>query len=268
MRRTAEDLHSWMGHQERWLLWHPLAPAPQVRCRLAASSVHRWVDRAGQRAVETIPDQLSGIDEAEELGTDGLWAKLKGQIVRVVLMTVNSVTGLIYPPIVAHGEKAAHAWQQLFARAVAAGLDLQRVRGVTSDGAQGLLGHLRADMSWVEQQRCVWHVWRQLGRAIVKTARQATVSLSGPAAAEARAALCAALGELLHQIVGATSASIAEVALTKLRAHPHGADLAQRVTNIMDRLFIYQMAYTQRAQVAAVYSVSLQNGTGVTSACG
>jgi hypothetical protein len=248
MRRTAEALRSWMGHQERWLLWHPLADAPQERCRLAASSVHRWIDCAGKRAVETIPDQLRGIDGAEELGTDGLWGKLKGQIVRVVLMTVNSVTGVIYPPIVAHGEKEARAWRQLFARAVRAGLDLQRIRGLTSDGAQGLLAHLRAEMAWVEQQRCVWHVWRQLGRAIVKTASQATASLSGPVAVKTREALRAALGELIHQIVDATAANIAEVALTKLRAHPHGTDLAQRVTNIMDRLFIYQMAYCRGLQ--------------------
>jgi transposase-like protein len=98
LRRTAEVLRSWMGHQERWLLWHPLGASRGERSTLSASTVHRWLDGAGQRAAESVPGQLAGIGETQELGTDGLWAQLKGQVVRVVLMTVDSVSGLIYPP--------------------------------------------------------------------------------------------------------------------------------------------------------------------------
>jgi hypothetical protein len=72
--------------------------------------VHRWLDGAGQRAVESVPEQLAGIGETQEVGMDGLWAKLKGQVVRVVLLTVDSVSGLIYP-----SEDSATAWEQLFA---------------------------------------------------------------------------------------------------------------------------------------------------------
>ena len=44
LRRTAESLRSWLGRQERWLLWRPLAAEPSERCYLSASTVHRWLD--------------------------------------------------------------------------------------------------------------------------------------------------------------------------------------------------------------------------------
>ena len=37
LRRTAEILRSWMGHQERWRLWRPLDDAASERCYLAAT---------------------------------------------------------------------------------------------------------------------------------------------------------------------------------------------------------------------------------------
>ena len=58
----------------------------------------------------------------------------------------SSVSGLIYPPIVAKGEESAGPWQRLFDRAKQAGLDLDALRGVTSDGAKGLLACLRQRM--------------------------------------------------------------------------------------------------------------------------
>lgn len=237
-----------MGRQERWLMWRPLDPEPRERCHLGASTVQRWLDGAGERAVESIPDQLSGIEEAEELGTDGLWAKLKGKVVCVVLMTVNSVTGLIYPPVVAKDEAHAKAWGKLFTRAAEAGMNLQKIRGLTSDGASGLLAYLREKMAWVEQQRCVWHVWRQLGRTLTKVVSQATTALSGPAAKEARKQMCTELGKLIHQVIDAASAESAEKALTQLLAHPQGATLGKALTNIMDRLRVYQIPYCRGVQ--------------------
>jgi hypothetical protein len=62
------------------------------------------------------------------------------------------------PPPVAMGEESEEGWRQLFARARAAGLDLQGLFGVTSDGCRGLLAYLRGGLTWVSQQRCVWHL--------------------------------------------------------------------------------------------------------------
>jgi transposase-like protein len=139
LRRTAEFLRSWLGRQERWRLWRPLDTTPTAeRCYLAASTVQRWLDRAGVVAQASVPGQLQGIAQSQELGTDGLWAKLRGGATRVVLLLADSVTGLLWPPVVAEREDQAAPWQRLFERARQAGLDWHGIRGVTSDGAQGL----------------------------------------------------------------------------------------------------------------------------------
>lgn len=124
LRRTAEFLRSWLGRQERWRLWRPLdTPPPAEQCYLAASTVHRWLDRAGMVAQASVPGQLQGIAQSEELGTDGLWAKLRGGATRVVLLLADSVTGLLWPPVVAEREGQAGPWYRLFDRARQAGLD-------------------------------------------------------------------------------------------------------------------------------------------------
>src|SRR5512143_1662016 len=98
LRRTAEVLRSWMGHQERWRLWRPLDELSDEHCYLAASTVHRWLDGAGQTAQASVDGQLAGIAQTQVVATDGLWAKLKDHAHRVVLLVVDSVSGLVYPP--------------------------------------------------------------------------------------------------------------------------------------------------------------------------
>ncbi len=59
-----------------------MAPAGVARgeqCTLSASTVHRWLDGAGAATAESVPGQLEGIRGDQELGTDGLWAKLEGR---------------------------------------------------------------------------------------------------------------------------------------------------------------------------------------------
>jgi transposase-like protein len=140
VRAIAEDLRSFLGHQERWLLWRPLDPVPGAaqRCHLSASSVQRWLDAAGCQAQATVADQLSDVPSSGQLATDGLWARLRGETRRVVRLVADGVTGVIWPPVVVAGEEAAEQWQQVFARAQQAGLLLEHIRGVTSDGAKGV----------------------------------------------------------------------------------------------------------------------------------
>jgi len=248
LRRTAEVLRSWMGQQERWLLWHPLDKPTRPRCSLAASTVQRWLDGAGQRAVESVPEQLAGIGETQEVGTDGLWAKLKGGVVRVVLLAADSVSGLLYPPVVVRDEESASAWEKLFARAQAAGLDLQKLRGLCSDGAQGLLAYLRQELVWVLQQRCVWHVWRNLSGDLARAVSQAAQGLADTAAETVRVKVRGELVKLIRGVIDAPSASAAEAALAQLLAHPYGKGLGKQLTNLMDRLLVYQMDYCRGLQ--------------------
>lgn len=212
LRRTAEVLR-WMGQQERWLLWRPLDHPTRLRCSLAASAVHRGLDGAGQRAVESVPEQLAGIGETQEVGTDGLWTKLKGQVVWVVLLAVDSVSGLIYPPVVARDEDSASAWEKLFTRARAAGLDLQKLRGLCAAGAQGLRASLRRDLVWVLQQRCVWHTWRNLSGELARALSQAAQGLADTAAETMRVKIRGELVKLLRGVIDAQSAAAAEAAL-------------------------------------------------------
>jgi hypothetical protein len=248
LRRTAEVLRSWLGHQERWLLWHPLAAARGERCKLSASTVHRWLDGAGERAVDSVPGQLAGIGETQALGTDGLWARLKGQVVRVVLLAVDSVSGLIYPPVVVQNEERAEVWGQLLERAQGAGLDLQKLRGLCSDGANGLLSYLRNELAWVEQQRCVWHIWRGVSGDLGRAVSQAVQGLSKEAAEGARKTVRAELVKLIRGVIDAQHAEGAESALQQLLAHPHGRALGQHLSALMDRLFVHQMDYCRGVQ--------------------
>jgi len=248
LRRTAEVLRSWMGHQERWLQWRPWATEMGERCYLTASTVQRWLDRAGQQAQASVAGQLRSIGSAQVLGTDGLWVKLRGKARRVVLLVVDSVSGLIYPPVVAAGEESAAPWRRLFGRAQQAGLDLDAVRGVTSDGAVGLLDYLRRSLGWVHHQRCVWHVWRKVGQEIARAGRQAAEGLSAEAARQVRRQVRAELRSLVRPIVDAQSYVEAEAAVAHLQAHAYGAAIAQFLNELLDALLVYRLAYCQGLQ--------------------
>lgn len=248
LRRTAEWLRSWLGRQERWQVWCPLAEVASEPCHLAASTIHRWLDRAGRRAQASVTGQLKGIGTGQVVGTDGLWAKLSGQAHRVVLLVADSVSGLLYPPVVAASEECAEPWRQLFARAQQAGLDLDGVRAVTSDGAVGLLDYLRRSLGWVHHQRCVWHVWRNVSTEVARAGRQATKGLAGEAAQQVRRQVRAELRSLVRPILDAQSYAQAEAALLPLQAHAYGAAIAQHLNELLDALLVYRLAYCQGLQ--------------------
>ena len=122
LRRAAELLRSVLGHQERWLLWRPLDPTPpeQEQCHLGASTVHRWLDRAGKAAERAVPGYLEGVPSSGQMGTDGLWARLRRGATVVVLGLVDYGSGLVWPPVVTRDEGES-GWERLFGRAFAAG---------------------------------------------------------------------------------------------------------------------------------------------------
>ncbi len=65
LRRTAEVMRSWMGHQERWLLWHSPASPRGERCTLSASTVHRWLMVRGSGRRRACWGNLEGIGETQ-----------------------------------------------------------------------------------------------------------------------------------------------------------------------------------------------------------
>jgi Transposase, Mutator family len=255
VRRASEFVRSLLGRQERWLLWRLFeSPAEdgdgaddRAKCRFSPSTLDRWLDRAGEVAKGTVKGQLEGAKVSGQVGVDGLWVRLKGtaegKVKRVVLVLVDSVTGLIYPPVVAEGEEDEAPWKQLFARAQRAGLS--RLRGVTSDGASGLLGYLGKTLYFVNHQRCVFHIWRNLGGELAKAAAEGTKDLVGNAAKEAKKAVRRELTSLVHQVLDAKSEADAECALAALRAHRLGSKLALLVEEHLDAALVHLNRYNR-----------------------
>jgi transposase-like protein len=240
LRRTAEWLRSLLGRQERWCLWHPLDPPPaSPPCRLAASTVQRWVDRAGGRARATVAGQLAGVPTSGQFGADGLWARLGGGGRRVVLLLTDGRSGVVFPPVVVAGEERPDGWARLVTRAAAAGLDRTRIRGLTSDGAVGLRTYLEEALVWVNHQRCVWHLWRGLGAPLAQAATAAAQGLAGAAATAVRRATVRALAALVRAALDASSDAAAVCALRDLAAHPLGEALARALRNEIDAALVY-----------------------------
>jgi hypothetical protein len=246
VRRTAELLRSLMGRQERWRLWRPLDPAPAgAGCRLSEGTVERWLDAAGARAEEAVAGQLAGVPTSGQVGTDGLWAKLRGGATRVVLALVDSTSGLVWPPVVAAGEAEADDWRPLFERAAAAGLDLDALRGVTSDGAGGLASYLGRALGWVNHQRCVFHLWRGLAGELAARASAAAAGLAGAAARAARRKARWELAALVRGVLDAPGEAAALAALAALAADPRGAGLAGLLGENLDAALVHLLAYNR-----------------------
>jgi hypothetical protein len=179
------------------------------------------------------------------MGTDGLWARLRGGAERVVLAVVDSVTGVVWPPVIASGEESEEGWRQLFERARMAGLDLHGLFGVTSDGSHGLMVYLRGGLQWVSQQRCVWHLWRGLARELGQRASQAAQGLVGEAAKAAREQARRELGALIRGVLDATTYLQAETILAQLAAHPLGLGLAQALWDQLDAALVHLLPYNR-----------------------
>ena len=124
MRRAAEWLRSWLGRQERWLVWKMVGvrEAGREECHLAASTLHRWLKQAGAKARASVPGQWAGVESSGQMGTDGLWARMRGGGKRVLFLLVDTGTGVVWTTVVAAGEDAAEEWGKLFARVKEAGL--------------------------------------------------------------------------------------------------------------------------------------------------
>jgi transposase-like protein len=244
MRRTAEWLRSLIGRQERWYLWRPwaTAPPPTAGCRLGASTIHRWLDAAGQGAAQVTRRGLADVPSSGHLGADGLWAKLGGKAKAVVLLLCDRVTGVVYPPVVAATEDDPAAWGRLVVRAAQAGLRVSQVRGLVSDGSRGLAQFLEERLVWVHHQRCVFHLWRNLGGPLRAATTLAVGTVRGAATTAVRQATRRELGALIHAVLDAADDATAVAALKTLAAHRLGAALARALRNDLEQALVYQGA--------------------------
>ncbi|MBI4496742.1 MAG: hypothetical protein HY689_02440, partial [Chloroflexi bacterium] len=143
--------------------------------------MERWRDGAGRRAEQTVAGQLAGIASSGQVGTDGRWARLRGKAQRRVLALTDRVRGLVWPPVVVAEEGRAGSWGHLFDRAQAAGLDLEALRGVSSDGATGLARYLEQGLTWVHHQRGAFPIGPNLGAELGQQLARAVTGVVGAA---------------------------------------------------------------------------------------
>jgi transposase-like protein len=248
VRRTAEMVRSLLGKQERWLLWRLFVAEPEdkERCHLSQATVHRWLDRAGLEARRSVPEQLAGVATSGQVGADGLWARLLGRERRVVLALVDAVTGVIFPPVVVPEEESERSWGRVFRRARLSGLDLAQLRGLTSDGAKGLIGYVSRVLFWVNHQRCLFHIWRNLGGELSAQANEAAADLTGAAARAVKKRVRSELISLVRGVLDAGSYAESEAALIKLRAHALGDGLARMVEEHLDAALVHLLEFNRR----------------------
>lgn len=228
-------------------MWRMFSEAPPEGdlCHLGASTVHRWLDGAGREARRSVPDQLEGVEFSGQVGVDGLWAKMKGKTKKVVLMLVDSVTGIRFAPVVVSGEEDAQSWGRVFRRAAVSGMPLESLHGVVSDGAKGLAGYLGLALEWANHQRCVFHIWRNLGGELARSVAEAGAGFVGDVAKKAQLQARRELVSLMHAVIDASSQVAAEAALVRLEEHRLGKPLAAALNQNLDALFAYLKEYNQ-----------------------
>jgi hypothetical protein len=226
LRRAAEFLRSLIGKQERWEMWHRFCEAPadeaKERCELSHTTVQRWLAGCGAQLPGRVAGQYRGVKSSGQLGTDGLWVRLRGGARRVVLLLTDAVTGLVWPPVVARSEER-EAWGDLFIRAVQSGLSWLEIDGVTADGAAGLKSWLQQQLPQVHLQRCIWHLWRNLGGYFTRLEETVAAELKG----------------LVHGVLDASSYETAELALERLASHPQGSGLARQLRPLLDEALMH-----------------------------
>ena len=129
----------------------------------------------------------------------------------------------------------------MFERAQQAGLTLDKIRAVTSDGAQGLHAYIERGLEWVRQQRCVWHLWRNLSTELARAASAAAQTLTREDAKQARKHVREELGKLIHNVIDALSYDQAEAALAALRGHPQGVAIGKKLNVLLDQILTHRL---------------------------
>ena len=95
------------------------------------------------------------------------------------------------------------------------------------------MGYLRQALPWVHHQRCVWHLWRNLGRRLVRQVSEATAGLVGEAAGRVGKQVRKELVALIRGVLDAQSYEQGEASLAALREHPRGA----RIWKVLNQQF-------------------------------
>ena len=133
LRRTAE-FRAVAGAKERWRMWRPWMRAAGDPV-IGGSTVQRWLDRAGV-AAQAAYQSIAGHAQSTELGTDGLWAGC-GAVPPGWCCCWPTASPGCYGRRWSRAGRPGGALATPLRAGRQAGL-AGTLRGVTSDGAQGL----------------------------------------------------------------------------------------------------------------------------------
>jgi transposase-like protein len=209
LRGATAFLRSEINGSERYLVWNPsrrAQPPPTRPVKLHHTTIWRWEQQAGQTVVQ---DNKSGrwrdiIPFSGALVADATGLTVRGQQTSVHWIG-DAVTGLSLR-LQRLSQESNRALQGQF-RAVLQtwNLAISQVRVLLSDGAAAYQFSLDNLLRQARQQRCLFHLWRNVLPAIHAYRHQA----GRPIATELRVAI--------HQVWQADDLAQARRVLTKIR---------------------------------------------------
>ena len=100
-------------------------------------------------------------------------------------------------------------------------------------------------LSWVNHQRCHFHLWRNLGGELASRVNEAATGLAGAAAKAVKKKVRAELVALVRGVLDAPSYAEAEAALAKLKAHQLGGRLATLLEEHLDAAMVYLLEFNR-----------------------
>lgn len=164
-RIVAQVLRSEINGTERARMWDPeglvwptLCGSKQVR--LCHISVWRWLQEAGRRANKE-EDRFSGIYQSGIWVADSTLAKVRGAWLGV-LGVADAVNRVVFEVIRIKSESEDEVLRK-FARLRDLGVKTKAMKGLVSDGAEAYRLLIEGVMKRTAHQRCVFHLWRNLG---------------------------------------------------------------------------------------------------------
>ena len=100
-------------------------------------------------------------------------------------------------------------------------------------------------LSWVNHQRCQFHIWRELSGELAPRASEAATGLAWAAAKAVKKRVRAELIALVRGVLDAPGYAEAEAALAKLKAHQLGGKLAMLLEEHLDAAMVYLLEFNR-----------------------
>jgi len=237
LRRDAEWLTAEITGRGRTFGWDVLArcswwergPEPAPEIELSHTTGWRWVQAAGAQW-QSHDKPYASLRQSGLVAADATYVQVRG-VWTAILGIVDGITRLTFGPFRLTSAESDAEIERAFDLAAAAGLDLERIRVLLSDGAAGFREFLARCLHWAAHQRCLFHLWRNVWPIITRY---------GAAAGQDWAT---ALKLALAAVWDAGRRAEAEVALRLLVSVFGSQAIAQEAVRIVEETFEQAMTH-------------------------